>query len=425
MLGRRDFLTGLAAGSAFLLTGHRTRAAARAPILYVPGYAPESAWVEGRPVVDHPRFTRHVPKDYSGRTSLITRIDTATGVVRRALFAQLGHQIDISPDGRYGIFNSMNLDSLIGFDPASLEQTASARAHAKGYIGGGHSVFLPDGKTVLVAERLQFMDYTGTPEDHFGRIVIREAATLKALGSFSCHGIAPHEIALIEGGRQLAIVNYGRTHWPAGKTVLPFVAEPSLTVVEFPSGKLLDKIVSPDNAVEARHLAAHSRDRVFAVQGRLGTTAAVQQAMAREAAVYELDVYSTGIPGYGYMPAPMLRYDLKTGSTKTVATGDATLMRYAQSILYDPVHDQAIGTFPSRHRVIAFDGATGAVKKVINVGRMGLRQPRGIALHPDGEHYIVTGYWSDMFTFRRADHGIVRERSVYETFFGHSHATFW
>lgn len=73
--------------------------------------------------------------------------------------------------------------------------------------------------------------------------------------------------------------------------------------------------------------------------------------------------------------------------------------------------------------MIAFEGATGAVKATIRTDRPGLRYPRGVALHPDGVHYVVSGSWSDPFTFRRADHEVVRPRRHYETFFEHSHLT--
>lgn len=69
--------------------------------------------------------------------------------------------------------------------------------------------------------------------------------------------------------------------------------------------------------------------------------------------------------------------------------------------------------------MIAFDGA----KATIRTDRLGLRYPRGVALHPDGVHYVVSGSWSDLITFRRADHEVMRPRCYYETFFEHSHLT--
>lgn len=47
-------------------------------------------------------------------------------------------------------------------------------------------------------------------------------------------------------------------------------------------------------------------------------------------------------------------------------------------------NDQAISSYPSLHRVMAFDVAGGAVTAVIDTGGMELRDPRGMALLPDG-----------------------------------------
>jgi hypothetical protein len=40
---------------------------------------------------------------------------------------------------------------------------------------------------------------------------------------------------------------------------------------------------------------------------------------------------------------------------------------------------------------------------------------------PDDETYAVAGDWENIFIFRRGSHTLVREASVYETLFGHSH----
>ena len=70
---------------------------------------------------------------------------------------------------------------------------------------------------------------------------------------------------------------------------------------------------------------------------------------------------------------------------------------------------------------IAFDAASGAVKHVMHTDRMGLRRPRGLALHPDGVHYVVSGSRENVFVFRRASHDLVREACRYEVLFDHGH----
>ncbi len=67
------------------------------------------------------------------------------------------------------------------------------------------------------------------------------------------------------------------------------------------------------------------------------------------------------------------------------------------------------------------DAASGAVKHVMRTDRMGLRRPRGLALHPDGVHYVVSGSWENVFVFRRGSHELVRDACRYEVLFDHSH----
>ena len=98
-------------------------------------------------------------------------------------------------------------------------------------------------------------------------------------------------------------------------------------------------------------------------------------------------------------------------------------MLRAQSVTYDPIHDQAIATFPGADRVLVFSGDGRLVREIDTVASGGLRVPRGLCLHPDGEHYAVAGDFQDIAVFRRGDHVRVPDRSVYALLFGHSHIT--
>jgi hypothetical protein len=98
-------------------------------------------------------------------------------------------------------------------------------------------------------------------------------------------------------------------------------------------------------------------------------------------------------------------------------------MRHGLSIRYDPVHDQAIATFPSAHRLMIFDGASGAVVHDFDTRQSGLKFPCGVTLLPDGKHYAVTGYWENLYVFERGSHRLNRDLCLYPVFFGHSHIT--
>jgi hypothetical protein len=100
---------------------------------------------------------------------------------------------------------------------------------------------------------------------------------------------------------------------------------------------------------------------------------------------------------------------------------DPLLARQAQSIVYDRASDEFIATFTSSHAIGVFAGADGRVKRIIQTDRLGLRYPRGLALHPDGQHYAVSGSWRDMLLFRRGTHEVNVGRSIYAVLFEHSH----
>ena len=425
---RRAVLRGLAStallGAAAPVAAAKPAPATARAAYFVPGYAPERAYFQGRAVSEHPAFTRRLPKGYDGPLTLLTRIDEASGAIGRALMPVIGHQVAVAPGAGPSVFCSLDAGAFVAFDADSLD-IAAVHRHGEGFVGGGHAAFLHGGELCAVVERRPSAPYAGRPEDHYGRLVICDADDLRPLEAVSCHGIAPHEVAVTRDGRHAVVANYGSAKWPDGDHGgLPYTVEPSVTVIELASGRLVHKVASTAPDTELRHVAAHGLDRVFATQARLAALADAERTMAGWDAAYEPDVWSAG-PELGYLPAPLARIALEGGAPRAVPviTEDARLMRYCQSIVYDPVHDQAIASFPTRHAVVAFDGATGAPRQVVDTEALGLRQPRGLALHPDGRHYAVSGYWQDILLFERESHRPVPERALRTTLFGHSHMT--
>ncbi|RGP37711.1 DUF1513 domain-containing protein [Pseudotabrizicola alkalilacus] len=389
--------------------------------VYVPGYITETARARGGPVTAHPRLARALSAQ-DGPARLLTRIGF-DGTVTQAVLPVMAHQVAVSPNRRIGILCGFEARDQVAFDPVTLDMVAKSPAFAEGWRGGGHAVFLDQGRTALVSERAPRFSAAGSSlADHHGRITIRDSDTLKVRGSYSTHGIDPHDIRLIEDDRYLVIANYGSLPDPDGFLPVPRrVAEASVTVIEVASGRLVEKWVTGRADAELRHLAAGGRDRIFAIQARLGTEADEAQAMRGHSAVYSADI--TSEPGITYLSAQTLKI-AKGQRPKPMGTAVHTAdMRHGLSISYDPQHDQAIATYPSSHRVMVFDGASGAVLHDVDTTASGLRYPCGVTLLPDGLHYAVTGYWENLFVYRRGSHQLVRELCLYPVFFGHSHIT--
>lgn len=387
--------------------------------LYVPGYYPKNGWVNGRPLREHRRFSRHI-HDWDGPARMLTRIGL-DGSIRQTLLPVHAHDVDISPDRSIGVLCGFEDKTHVAFDPETLELAAVAASFGDGWRGGGHAAYL-GGDKVLLSERAPRVPLNGPLDRHFGKVTIREATTLKTLETYSTHGIDPHEIQLIEGGRYLVAANYGSLPDLKSRdlTVPRQVIDASITVIDMRDGSLVDKYRTGASDIELRHLASGRLDRIFAIQARLGDDEAVRAVERDAGEVYHFDI--TTEPGSNYLPAATLRYDAKKKSAmKMGGRAETAMMRHGLSIIYDEANDQAIATYPTAHRVMAFDGASGAVTAVIDTSRMGLRYPCGIALLPDGVHYAVTGYWENLFIFERRTHRLVRDLCQYPVFFGHSH----
>jgi len=430
-IDRRDLLTG---GALLGLTVAAPAAAATensprsvpGPLsrtaVFVPGYKPEYAFANGKPLDQNRRFNRAIrPTDDIKR--MITRVGM-DGSIRQALLPVNAHDIEVAPDRSIGVLCGFEGDEHCSFDPDTLEMAGIAPSFREGWRGGGHAAYLDGGRTVILSERSPKQQAKGGLEHLYGRLTIRDPETLKIRESYSTHGVDPHDIRLIENGKYIVAANYGSIISPkTGEHTVPrTVVEASITVIEVSSGRLVDKKKTSRGRTELRHVAAGSLDRIFAIQATYGSEREDASQRGGDAIAYEADQSSD--PGQNYLSAATLKYDARTGQMSKMGDRHANrVMQHGLSIRYDQRYDQVLASFPSAHQLMIFDGATGGTVKRYDTRTVGLRYPCGITLLPDGAHYAVTGYWENMFVFERGTHRIVRELCRYPLFFGHSHIT--
>lgn len=426
---RRSLLTG---GALLALAATAPADAAPAPrkttrqdlkdvAVYVPGYFPDSAYANGKPLAKNRRFNRAIRGQPVHK--MLTRVGF-DGSIRQTLLPVAAHDVEVAPDRSIGVLCSMDGEQHTAFDPETMELAAIGPSLGDGWHGGGHAVYLDGGKTVILSERAPSTSYQGDLAKHYGRLTVRDPKTLKIAETYSTYGIDPHDIRLTADGKYIVAANYGSTvSAKTGKFTIPrSVVQASITVVEVSSGKLVDKRITGRGATELRHLAAGRLDRIFAIQARYGSDHANARQNAGEDVAYESDISTD--PGYNYTAAATLKYDAARNRLTKMGDANATrLMRHGLSIRYDDRHDEAIATYPSTHHVMVFDGATGSVSNVLDTRTVGLRYPAGLTFLPDGRHYAVTGHWENMFVFERGTHRLVRELCLYPIFFGHSHIT--
>ena len=427
---RRDFIASgasLAATTALAGCGQQQTAgvsAARhalAPAdIYIPGYAPQKARFKGVPALEHPRMRRAIPKGYDQTITMLTKFGL-DGSIRQALFPIWGHDIAISPDKRTGFFGSMERQTYVAFDPKTLDLVTLGRPFQPDWIGGGHSAFLSSG-VLAVTERAPRRPYSGRPEDHFGRVTLREPRSLRIVGDFSTHGIAPHEIRLLDDDKHAVLANYGTTIPASGSKdygTPRHIVEACVTIVEIDSGKLVEKYHG-NSKEELRHLCARDRDTIFAIQTEMIKEHEDRAFFRGRSTAHTIDPTNVNNTSFG-VAATMHTNAAKGRLEKVGSRADQQLMRHGLSIEYDPNYDEVIASYPATHAVMVFDASSGQVKQKLDCEPLGLQYPSGIAMLPGQNYYVVAGYWQNLYVFERGSHKLQRELSHYPVNFGHSH----
>lgn len=429
-MDRRAFFKSIVS-AAVLSAGARAAGAATerrsgAALFFVPGYQADKGRLGGLPLTKHPTFTAALPRGYDGPVTLIARLDETDGSVKRALMPLKGHHVAIDPRGHQAFFSSLDGEQMVRFDPRTLAILDIVSPHAPGFRGGGHAAWTRGSHTLVMTERRPYARFTGSPADHRGRLVIRDGDTMKVIEVHESHGIAPHDIALIEDEGLIAVANYGST-WqtePADDVNKPYrVVESRLSLIELASGRLVQEFAPRDNAYEVRHVAARDGAHVFGIGSNLLPERDVAPLLAHDGRVEPPDTYAAA--GMDYGPAPLFAMRRPPAGPKSAALmpPDPLDFRQGQTLVYDPRHDEAIVTFASSHRLAVVDAKSFVIKRLIATDGFGLYFPRGIAFHPDGRRYVVSGSWSGLYFIARGSHQVDRAATWHEMFFHHSHIT--
>jgi hypothetical protein len=118
--------------------------------VYVPGYFPDHAFANGRPLASNRRFNRAIKGQAIYK--MLTRVGF-DGSIKQTLLPVAAHDVEIAPDHSIGVLCSMDGEQHTAFDPETLELAAIGPSLGDGWHGGGHAVYLDGGKTVILSER--------------------------------------------------------------------------------------------------------------------------------------------------------------------------------------------------------------------------------------------------------------------------------
>ena len=125
----------------------------------------------------------------------------------------------------------------------------------------GHGCFSQDGRVLFTTE--------GAANSTTGQIVVRDTETYKVLAEWSSHGVGPHEIRLLPGGRILVVANGGIYTQPeSGRKSLNLpTMRSSLSYIDATNGTLIDDYRIAEAKSSIRHLDVAANGTVaFAIQ---------------------------------------------------------------------------------------------------------------------------------------------------------------
>ena len=188
-IDRRNLLTGgallglagaLAPSQSAAASGNpatKTAAALKRIAVYVPGYMPEYAFANGKPLDRNRRFTRSI-RQTDGIKRMITRVGM-DGSIRQTLLPVNAHDIEVAPDRSIGVLCGFEGAEHCSFDPETLEMAGIAPSFREGWRGGGHAAYLDGGRTVIISERSPKQQAKGGLEHLYGRLTIRDPQTLQ------------------------------------------------------------------------------------------------------------------------------------------------------------------------------------------------------------------------------------------------------
>lgn len=218
---------------------------------------------------------------------------------------------------------------------------------SKGCEFYGHGGYSADGKQVYATE------YDATTYE--GRMVVRDAGDFKVLGEFPTHGDWPHDCQFIDGGKTVAVTN-GGGHLQGG-------SKPNVSFVEVGGGKLLDKIEFSNPNINAGHL-------FLTPEKDLAVLHAMREGLDTKEALGALSLRPAG-KKFITMERPVDIANAMKGETLSAAW-------YQQ--------DGIVGVTNPYGNLVTFWN----MAKQEYVGRLRVKQPRGIALTLDRKYFAVT-----------------------------------
>ncbi len=292
-------------------------------------------------------------KGWDGIPTSVGVLDQATGASRTVPTTFLAHSVAGDPANRRRVvaFGQRPARRSAVIDLADGVVTRVLEA-VPGHHFYGHGLFSADGRWLFATEN--------EIEGGRGVITVRDTSSWQVTERFPSHGVGPHDVVAVDGGRTLVIANGGLVEDPGLPDTDYRDMAPSLVWVEAASGKLLDRYAPEDSQLSVRHLAATPEGHVAAGLNRFGPSRQSPVVLVREA----------GQPVSALSTPPELM--LRMGGTLSLCLDPASMV---VAVTTNGVAN--LTTFWS-------------VRERRFLASLDVEAASGVGLDPGGEHFVVS-----------------------------------
>lgn len=339
--------------------------------------------------------------------ALLHRLTPGEGAVSRDVPAAF-HQAQAAPDGASVLLCPMRGSRRWTLADARSLETLAEAGIADGWSGGGHALFRPDG-TVWTVERREAA-WTGDPAGLEGRVVVRDARTLRPLEIVPSGGIRPHDLADSPWPGLVAVAHYGsRGRDPAdriGPDPAPIPVAPGVALLDARTGAARGFLPAARADVEARHLAVV--DGALLVGQTRTISSGDPEAAARPRGLQDSVLWR-------YAPAPLARAGAPGGGPADLAAGGV----HALSMAADARHGEVLVGLSGEDAILVVDG-DGRERRRVDLRPFGCRSPSGVGIVSD-EAYLVCGHRQGAWLLERGTHRLLSDAWAGLPLGAHSH----
>jgi hypothetical protein len=331
--------------------------------------------------------------------------------VKRVLLPGLAHSI-LPDEARAFVIPTDMQPWLYSLDAETLEIESYFELPQGAYAFGGHAAFIPGTNLIAITTN-------SGKVGKYDRISLREKSTLREVANISSFGFEAHDIRASNDGKRLFVGHYGsllgsgpyrqfsvkdldglmkkKRAYSLSKMTNIYPA--AVTVVEISSGKLLDRLSSVDSGAHC-HFAVDSEENFYLPHQPSRIT------NRPDALTHPW--FQEGEHGPEHMDEflPKMRAGFGTSVAYDEKSGEILIpSRWTENL------NLLTEKNPDDFRTLDLKPAL-----------PGLEKTHGLALHPDGKSYVITG--NNWFaTYERKTHRLIPERTFPTNFFVHAHTS--